>query len=187
MEAGAVLLRSETLQIIRASVHRSPRSVLLLGCSRRLDMDTLQDLQRWSHSQRDSDGEHGYRVEIGTLDNPGWRVSINLVDTSLAEQHSLPLRGCSTRPNDRLLDVLSGCNEPACWGLCAPKPRTARHGRRSGGTDNRLSCGQRKQARSVFDGRQHSFWAGAGLGQRVESGQERDECRSTTVALVAGF
>jgi transposase len=32
----------------------------------------------------------------------------------------------------RLLDVLSGCKEPVCWGLCAPKPRTARRGRRSG-------------------------------------------------------
>jgi hypothetical protein len=37
-------------------------------------MHTLQDLQRWYHSPCDGDCEHGYRVEIGTLDNPEWRV-----------------------------------------------------------------------------------------------------------------
>jgi Immunity protein 53 len=53
-------------------------------------MHTLQDLQRWYHSPCDGDCEHGYRVEIGTLDNPEWRVSINLVDTPLAEQPFTP-------------------------------------------------------------------------------------------------
>jgi hypothetical protein len=50
------------------------------------DMDALQELQKWYHAQCDGDWEHGESVKIGTLDNPGWRVSINLVDTDLAEQ-----------------------------------------------------------------------------------------------------
>ncbi|MES2709793.1 MAG: immunity 53 family protein [Verrucomicrobiota bacterium] len=54
-------------------------------------MDTLQELQKWYHSQCDGDWEHGYGVEIGTLDNPGWRVSINLAGTPLAEQSFGPV------------------------------------------------------------------------------------------------
>jgi hypothetical protein len=46
-------------------------------------VDALQQLQKWYHSQCDGDWEHGYGVSIGTLDNPGWGVSINLKDTSL--------------------------------------------------------------------------------------------------------
>jgi len=49
-------------------------------------MDTLQELQRWYHSQCDGDWEHGYGIEIGTLDNPGWRVVIHLEDTELSDQ-----------------------------------------------------------------------------------------------------
>jgi hypothetical protein len=44
-------------------------------------MDTLQELQRWYHAQCNGDWEHRYGVEIGALDNPGWRVVIDLVNT----------------------------------------------------------------------------------------------------------
>lgn len=40
-------------------------------------------LQAWYGSQCNGDWEHGYGVEIGTLDNPGWRVSINVSGTAL--------------------------------------------------------------------------------------------------------
>lgn len=46
----------------------------------------LQELQRWYLARCDGIWEHGYGVEIGTLDNPGWRVVIDLVDTPLADQ-----------------------------------------------------------------------------------------------------
>jgi len=49
-------------------------------------VNTLQELQRWYHTQCDGDWEHGFGVEIGTLDNPGWRVTIDLTDTELAER-----------------------------------------------------------------------------------------------------
>ncbi|HXC35964.1 MAG TPA: immunity 53 family protein [Candidatus Acidoferrales bacterium] len=48
--------------------------------------NTLQELQRWYLSQCNGDWEHGYGVEIGTLDNPGWHVVVNLTDTPLAEK-----------------------------------------------------------------------------------------------------
>jgi hypothetical protein len=47
---------------------------------------TWTRLKSYRNGITQGDWEHGYGVEIGTLDNPGWRVSINLVDTDLAEQ-----------------------------------------------------------------------------------------------------
>ena len=46
-------------------------------------MDTLLRLQRWYAAQCDGDWEHGWGVRIGTLDNPGWRVEIDLGGTAL--------------------------------------------------------------------------------------------------------
>jgi hypothetical protein len=47
---------------------------------------TLQWLQAWYTLQCDGEWEHGYGISIGTLDNPGWHVSIDLTDTALAAQ-----------------------------------------------------------------------------------------------------
>ena len=46
-------------------------------------MHTLNKLVRWFASNCNGDWEHGYGIKINTLDNPGWHVDINLVDTSL--------------------------------------------------------------------------------------------------------
>jgi hypothetical protein len=43
----------------------------------------LERLERWYQSQCDGDWEHAEGVEIGTLDNPGWRVKVSLTDTNL--------------------------------------------------------------------------------------------------------
>ena len=45
--------------------------------------DELEWLQKWYLSNCDGVREHGYGVHIGTLDNPGWRVKINLAGTDL--------------------------------------------------------------------------------------------------------
>ena len=47
-------------------------------------MDTLQELQQWYRAHCDGDWEHGYGVQIDTLDNPGWRVTVELTDTELS-------------------------------------------------------------------------------------------------------
>jgi len=47
-------------------------------------MTTLERLTRWYESNCDGDWEHSYGVKIETLDNPGWRVEIDLKDTPLA-------------------------------------------------------------------------------------------------------
>jgi hypothetical protein len=46
-------------------------------------MDTVTWFQRWYLDQCNDDWEHTYGVEIGTLDNPGWRVAIDLAGTDL--------------------------------------------------------------------------------------------------------
>jgi len=43
----------------------------------------LPELQAWYLAQCDGDWEHEFGVEIGTIDNPGWHVRIDLVETDL--------------------------------------------------------------------------------------------------------
>ena len=38
---------------------------------------------QWYTSQCDGDWEHSFGIKIGTLDNPGWSLTINLSGTSL--------------------------------------------------------------------------------------------------------
>jgi hypothetical protein len=45
--------------------------------------DVVGFLQSWYREQCDGDWEHQYGVEIGTLDNPGWRLVVDLVGTEL--------------------------------------------------------------------------------------------------------
>src|SRR5665213_876271 len=46
-------------------------------------MNALRELQDWYLSQCDGEWEHGYAVDITTLDNPGWSVTIHLLGTNL--------------------------------------------------------------------------------------------------------
>jgi|SRR5215472_8220686 len=46
--------------------------------------DALARLQTWYLSHCDGQWEHGYGVRIGTLDNPGWSLRIDLTGTELA-------------------------------------------------------------------------------------------------------
>jgi hypothetical protein len=49
-------------------------------------MHTLARLQQWYESYCDGDWEHGFGIHITTLDNPGWRITINLEGTDLENQ-----------------------------------------------------------------------------------------------------
>ena len=46
-------------------------------------MDELTAIQEWYFNQCDGDWEHSWGIRIGTLDNPGWDVRINLWETAL--------------------------------------------------------------------------------------------------------
>jgi hypothetical protein len=49
-------------------------------------MHTLEFLQSWYAKQCDGKWEHSYGIKIGTVDNPGWRVDIDLVGTKLDQR-----------------------------------------------------------------------------------------------------
>jgi len=46
-------------------------------------MSVLEDLAAWFQAHCDGDWEHGEGITIESLDNPGWRLSIELADTEL--------------------------------------------------------------------------------------------------------
>ena len=46
-------------------------------------MSVLVQLQEWYESQCDEDWEHHFGISIGTLDNPGWTVTVDLNGTGL--------------------------------------------------------------------------------------------------------
>src|SRR3954469_18783567 len=45
--------------------------------------DVLDQLQRWYAQHCNGEWEHSYGISIQTLDNPGWRVKIDLHQTDL--------------------------------------------------------------------------------------------------------
>ncbi len=47
------------------------------------DESVLMWLQQWYSKQSNGEWEHAYGIEISTLDNPGWRIKIDLKDTDL--------------------------------------------------------------------------------------------------------
>jgi immunity protein 53 of polymorphic toxin system len=47
-------------------------------------------LQAWYATRCNGEWEHGYGVSIGTLDNPGWSVEIDLKGTILANKPYAP-------------------------------------------------------------------------------------------------
>lgn len=56
----------------------------------------LDELQRWYESQCDGEWEHEFGIRIHTLDNPGWSIAIDLVDTSLEGRAFSPIRDMSS-------------------------------------------------------------------------------------------
>lgn len=49
-------------------------------------MSTLSELEKWYRSKCDGDWEHRHGVRISTLDNPGWRIDIDLGGTGLEDK-----------------------------------------------------------------------------------------------------
>jgi hypothetical protein len=68
-------------------------------------MDVLDWFARWYEVECDRDWEHGFGASIDTLDNPGWRLKINLAGTD-----------CDGRTLDRISHNLeSELDWWTCW------------------------------------------------------------------------
>ncbi|WP_444938780.1 immunity 53 family protein [Microbulbifer sp. JMSA002] len=50
-------------------------------------MEALKELEEWYFSQCNEDWEHTYGIEIGTLDNPGWFLKVDITDTDIEEKN----------------------------------------------------------------------------------------------------
>jgi hypothetical protein len=62
---------------------RTIADVARRGDAERMAGGSIEWLMQWYLDHCDSDWEHSYGVEIGTLDNPGWTLKIDLKDTTL--------------------------------------------------------------------------------------------------------
>jgi len=49
-------------------------------------MELLNWIQNWFYKQCNGDWEHENRISITTIDNPGWHVAINLLETELEKK-----------------------------------------------------------------------------------------------------
>lgn len=45
------------------------------------DIDVIKGIEDWFSARCDDDWEHSYGLSIETIDNPGWQVEIDLLDT----------------------------------------------------------------------------------------------------------
>jgi immunity protein 53 of polymorphic toxin system len=54
-------------------------------------MTPIEFLQQWYAAHCDGGWEHQHGIKIGTLDNPGWRVTIDLTDTELQDVPLIPI------------------------------------------------------------------------------------------------
>ena len=50
------------------------------------EADTIRQLANWYSAQCNDNWEHTYGIKIETLDNPGWRLLIDLIDTQLEDK-----------------------------------------------------------------------------------------------------
>jgi len=48
-----------------------------------MEQDNLKWLQNWYQNHCNGDWEHSNGINIKTIDNPGWSIKINLLDTGL--------------------------------------------------------------------------------------------------------
>ncbi|WP_414553985.1 immunity 53 family protein [Stenotrophomonas forensis] len=80
-------------------------------------MDTaITLLQRWYTKHCDEDWEHSYGIKIETLDNPGWILTIDLIDTELSE-YSLPRTRVDRSDADWIQSEISDRRYIACGGV----------------------------------------------------------------------
>jgi hypothetical protein len=79
--------------------------------------DSLQRLQEWYRAQCDGDWEHQFGVKVLTLDNPGWRLHVDLSRTPLEDKPMIAID--ITRHADDWLDcrvedaIFKACGGPS--------------------------------------------------------------------------
>jgi len=57
-----------------------------------MESQTITRLQRWYIAHCNGIWEHSYGVKIGTIDNPGWKLDIDVAETELASRPFLEVK-----------------------------------------------------------------------------------------------
>ncbi len=77
-------------------------------------MSLLKWLEEWYKSQCDGEWEHLFGIKIYTLDNPGWRIAIDLADTELENKKYDAYQVITNEDSDWIFcHVKDGCFEGA--------------------------------------------------------------------------
>lgn len=63
-------------------------------------MDVMKRLEAWYVSVCNEDWEHTYGITISSIDNPGWSVNIDLLDTGLENKSFSPIKIQRENEND---------------------------------------------------------------------------------------
>jgi len=71
--------------------------------------DILQRLEKWYLDQCNDEWEHRYGVQIGTLDNPGWEVKIELTGTPFESVPFSPIAENVHRSQERPMNESYYC------------------------------------------------------------------------------
>ena len=79
--------------------------------------DPLWRLQQWYSANCNGDWEHTYGVHIGNIDNPGWRLTVELADTYLYE---LPFETRQVQRDDENDWLHCSKTEGKIQGSCGP-------------------------------------------------------------------
>jgi len=78
--------------------------------------NNLSWLLEWYHNQCDEDWEHGNGIKIGTMDNPGWYLKININGTEL-ENKQFEIVDINNSENDW---VYCSIKDDLFQGFCGP-------------------------------------------------------------------
>jgi hypothetical protein len=78
----------------------------------------LQQLCAWYSARCDGDWEHQYGISIETLDNPGWRMRVDLTGTSLRLRSDFERRDSYDEPDNWTVarksgNIFEGAGAPA--------------------------------------------------------------------------
>lgn len=55
-------------------------------------MNVIKKIEEWFEKECNGDWEHSYGFRIQNLDNPGWLVDIDIVDTVLEDKDFTPIK-----------------------------------------------------------------------------------------------
>lgn len=80
-------------------------------------MNDLQWLELWYTGQCDGSWEHEYGITIETLDNPGWRISMNMNDTPWENKEFAPVNLGMNLKSFITIKKENGIIEAACGPL----------------------------------------------------------------------